>query len=547
MHRALLLLLRLRLNSWFRRLNVTMKTTRGAILTIVSAIIVAGWFGSMMIGVLLSGHQARESTAVSGVERFAPMAFVAYCVLVVLSSGGGSPIMFSMAEAQFLFSGPFTRRQILVYKISNQILLTLPISLFMCFGTQAISGGLLQSWVGVALILIFLQLFGIAVNFVASVVGAWAYSHTRRIVLLLILAGMVAALIPLLRSQRPAATLDALVQVEQSEIVQAILTPPRWFVRVITVRDFSEWLKYVAAAMSIDAGLLALVFLLDAGYVEAAAAASERRYARVQRMRSGGITAVDNPTRIRYSVPNLPWWGGIGPVAWRQLVVASRAYRSYIILLFVIGMSSIGPMIGFVVDEKHETTAALSWTIIGIGLTMSALMSQLFPFDFRSDVDRIEVLKTWPIPAWRIAAGQLFVPAFCSSVFQILFVGAVYAMIGHVGYGFLGTVVLALPVNFLLTGIDNLLFLLFPTRLVKTNDLSQTGRNMMLMFAKMTAVFLGVGVPVGIGAIAFFVFGHSWLAACAAAWFFAVCASLVPVPLVAAAFRHFDVARDTPP
>src|SRR5205807_7426738 len=109
----------------------------------------------------------------------------------------------------------------------------------------------------------------------------------------------------------------------------------------------------------------------------------------------------------------------------------------------------------------------------------------------------------------------------------ILFVGAVYLAMGRVAYGFLATVVLALPVNFLLAGIDNLLFLLFPTRLVKTNDLSQTGRNMMLMFAKMTAIGMGVGVPVGLGAAAYFLFGHSWAAACVAAWLFAVAVAFV--------------------
>ncbi len=447
MPRALLLLLRLRLNSWFRRLNLTMKTTRGAVLTIVSAIVVAGWFASMLVGLLATGQHDPDSTVVSNVERFAPFALMAYCLLIVVTTSGGPAMLFSQAEVQFLFSGPFTRRQVLAYKLTNQILLTLPISLFMCFGARAVSGGLLQSWTGVALILIFLQLFGIAVNFIASVLGQWAYSRTRRVVLLLVLVVVAAALVPVLRSERPLPTLDSLQQMEQSDVVQVLVTPARWFVRVLTARHFVDWLIFTALALAVDVGLLVLVFLLDAGYVEAAATASERRYARLQRMRSGGIAAVSGPARVRYSLPDLPWWGGIGPVAWRQLTAASRGYRSLLLLLFIILLSAVGPTIGYLTDDhKGDIDLAMPWTLVGIGLAMSTLMSQLFPYDFRSDVDRIEVLKTWPIPAWRIAVGQLVTPALCNSVFQILFVGAVYALMGKVGYGFLATVVLALPV-----------------------------------------------------------------------------------------------------
>src|SRR5205823_14259984 len=103
MHRALLLLLRLRLNSWFRRLSLNVKTARGAVLTIVSALVVAGWFGSLAVGVFVSASRPADAGLLANAERFGPLALVAYCLLVVVTSSGGPPALFTQAEVQFLF------------------------------------------------------------------------------------------------------------------------------------------------------------------------------------------------------------------------------------------------------------------------------------------------------------------------------------------------------------------------------------------------------------------------------------------------------------
>ena len=106
----------------------------------------------------------------------------------------------------------------------------------------------------------------------------------------------------------------------------------------------------------------------------------------------------------------------------------------------------------------------------------------------------------------------------------------------------------ALPINFLLFALDNLLFLLFPTRLMAATpgDFQALGRNVLFMVAKASAL-IAVAVAAALtGLAAWSAAGESVLAGLIAAWpVVAACAAAL-VPFVAWAFTLFDVGRDTP-
>ena len=349
---------------------------------------------------------------------------------------------------------------------------------------------------------------------------------------------------------RTADPLETLQRIEQSQVVQWIVTPFRWYVRILTARHFwPDFVQWAGICFAINAGLVGLVYLLDASYLESAAAASERRYAKLARMRSAGTLggASVKAGKVRFSLPMLPWLGGAGPLAWRQLTAATRSYRALTILLIAGAVGGIGPALATASDDSGAEV--LPWMLTGMGLFMSLMLSQFFAYDFRADVDRIEVLKTLPVSAWKIVAGQLVTPVVMCSAFQVLLVGLVYVFLGKVGYLLLAVALFAPPLNLLLTGVENGIFLLFPTRLVQTTpgDLSQAGRQVLVMLGKMLALGLGAGVPALAGLAAYWIAGRSWIAAGLVAWLVAAALALVPLPFVAMAFRNFDVARDTPP
>src|SRR5262245_5665480 len=438
MPRALWLLFRLRLTGWFRRIVMTFGTTKGALLTIFSLLVVGSWLMMTCVGATVSGGEGVGLDTLEKVNRFAPFAFLAYCALI-LSSSSGVPIHFSPAEIQFLFSGPFTRRQLLTYKLVNQFLLSLIFVIFMSVGLRHIAGSILQAFVTAFLRFTFMQMFALAVSFVSATIGELAYSRTRKIILIaLVLAVAWAAGKALRHDGQTGDLLDTLERIEQSQILQWIVTPFRWYVRVLTVRQFwPDFVQWAGTCLAINCGMVALVYLLDASYLESTAVASERRYARVARMRSAGTlgAASVKAGKVRFSLPMLPWLGGAGPIAWRQLVAGTRSYRGFAIMLIAATIGGIGPAIA--TSSNDNGAEFLPWVLAGTGLFMSMLLGQFFAYDFRSDVDRIEVLKALPVSAWKIVAGQMITPVLLTSGFQILLVGLIYATLGKIGYLFL--------------------------------------------------------------------------------------------------------------
>jgi hypothetical protein len=250
----------------------------------------------------------------------------------------------------------------------------------------------------------------------------------------------------------------------------------------------------------------------------------------------------------RFFLAPLPYLGGVGPIAWRQMLGAMRSQRVLGILVFATLMSCIGPIIAMM-SEPGPMSHALPYTLASMTLVMSMLLNQALAFDFRADVDRIEVLKSLPIPAWRIVVGQLITPVVYASLYQIGLIVMLQLLVGELELVLGFTVALAMPVNLLLVGVENWLFLLFPARMgpAHAGDFSHAGRQMLLMLGKGISLMIGIGIPAIFAAVAYFASGHRWFVAILVAMVPATIIAVLPIPLVTLAFKNFDVSRDTPP
>jgi hypothetical protein len=556
MDRALWLLLWLRFRAWLRRLARSAATVRGALFLAAGVL-----FFALVIGpnVVLRMLQADHGISLSYVEyarRVGPLVLLAYCALTVLFASAESGIAFTPAEVQFLFSGPFSRRQVLAYKVVGNGLLCCLYALFLTGFFFAYAARPLAAYPGLVLTLWFIQLFSMAVSLVISTVGARAFSRRRRLLLVLVLglaAWWAARAGGDAFAQGPGAVVTRL---EQNEVVGVMLVPMRWFIDTFTAeRLWPDFVLAAARCLAVDAVLLLVVFLLDAQYLEASAAASERAYARLQRVRSGGaMVAAVGTGRPRVRLPALPNWGGVGTLAWRQLTCVARSLRPVVVFLVVFGIMVGGSRLALGTARPGEVP--LGGWLIGstvLGMTI-AMLTPLLTFDFRGDIDRMDLLKALPLPPWRVALGQLVAPTLVLSAVQLLVMASVQALWGGVELLLVGVAVFALPFNFLSFGLENLVFLWFPTRHTPAapGDFQMMGRQTLMMVAKF-AVLGFVIVPAALaGTIAYLVAQMALRvngvpAGLAAGWLVLTALSSAVVPLVASAFSRFDVARDTPP
>jgi hypothetical protein len=387
-----------------------------------------------------------------------------------------------------------------------------------------------------------------AVNLVIVSVGTQVYTRGRK--LLLVAVGVVVAVVLYQARQAagPGGARALFEKIEDTAVWQAIATPLRWFVEVFLV-DAWQWSDlghYTALAGGVVAGLLLLIFLLDAHYLESAAATSERIYAQLQRMRRGEASGLrwSGAEKARWSLPVFPWWGGLGPVVWRQTITALRSLGRVALLVLVFGPMMLGPILAGGGEAAKEQAAMLA--VMGVLFWISIVLTALVPFDFRGDLERMEVLKSLPVPAWRLSAGQILTPAVLVSLVQVLVLVTVQVAWGRSDPYLLAGMAFALPFNFLLFAMDNLLFLWFPSRIMANpGDFQALGRNVLFLIVKMLALTVA-GVVAGAAGFGVYALTEQDVAGWVVGWVMLAGFAVGVLPLLALAFDSFDVSRDIP-
>ncbi len=558
MPRALWLLVWLQLRGWGRYLASSVKTVRGAILAGVGLFVTLSWVLSALAARFTAPQIDQEQIPFLG-----PTGLLAYCLLNVLSATGERSIVFSPAEVNFLFPAPFTRRQLLAYKVTVGLLLCLPGTVVLTVISSPYSPSVLGAFVGLYLMFAFMQLFTYTINLAALTVGARFYTRARWFIItaLAVLALLVlwqAGIVPWRGGPR-----NVMGDLQESVVWKAVTYPLTFFFDAFLARTPLDLLRSAALGALVNLVLLAVLFLLDAQYLEASALASARLYSRLQQLRKNQLMGI-GPTRWRWRVPMPPRLGGVGPIAWRQLTTAVRMPGRFVTLFVLFLLVAVG---GFFRGPTNlMTDAERSLLVAGMLLMMPLVFTALLPFDFRGDLDRIAVLKTLPIPAWRLALGQLLTPAVLVSLVQCV-VLALVLLAGGVLSQFEGTdqiplpsdmslampvllagMALTLPFNLLAFALENFLFLLFPMRLFTTpGDFQAMGRGVLFSMAKLFVLSLVVLVTAVASMLAYLLLNRHFLAGAVTAWLCLAVASFPFFVLVGIAFERFDVTRDTPP
>jgi hypothetical protein len=536
---ALGLLIGLQLRGWVRALGRNLRTVKGVLLVVVGL----GFFVLWLLMVLLARTEGGLEPA--GVRRYGPALLLAYCVLNVLFSSSERAIYFSPAEVNFLFPGPFSRRAVLAYKMALMLLVGLPTALLMAVLVRVRDSWFVALFVGILLLYAFMQLFTVALALLGSAVGARLYTRGRRLALA---AAGVAALVLLQQSAGPAGLGDLRQLGERAldtPAWHALSLPLQWFFAALLAQRPADLVLYALLAAVVDGALLGGIFALDAQYLEGAAAASARVYARIQRLRGRAVQEAEPAAGrpARWSVPGLPWWGGVGPIFWRQLTGALRGLGRLVLVLVVLGGLLAAPLLSGALKDSE----ALAVVLVGVVLWVTLFLTALVPFDFRGDVDRLGLLKTLPLPAWRLTLGQLLTPVLLLCLVQWLALAVATVLNPRLAHLWLACAAFVPPFNFLLIGLENLLFLLFPVRLLAATpgDFQALGRNVLLALAKVVVLFTVSMAALLVGLLTLVLTGSPWVGA-AAAWPVVAVGAAVLVPCVAVAFQVFDVSRDTP-
>jgi hypothetical protein len=534
---GLLTLLQLHFRGKIRYALRGVRTPRGLAFLLLGILVLTLWIGPSLYRALHMPH-----TDPRIVRTIAPFAILGFCLSNLFTSFGEAAVPFTGAEVDFLFYGPFTRRSLLGYKILKAGLGTAFTTVIFSVFLLRFSNCWMCCCVGIWLTVQFMQLFAMAVTLVGQTIGERAYTGSRRVIFVIAGVLVLLAMGPTVIHHRGSA-LDFMMQVHGTLAGRVLLFPFDIFAATVTA-PAAELLKWATPAFAIDLLMFGLVIGLDANYLEAAAMVSQKRYERRQRARAGGAARMTDAITVRFRVPQLPRCGGAGAIAWRQLVGAVRSTRALLIVLILIAIAG-GT---FVLQHRGSSLASLE-QLLGAVFWMNMVMISMLKFDFRDELDRLDLLRSLPIRPSAVAAAELFTPVMVLTAMQGTLLAVVTLCVKGAWKVTLPAAAFTLPFNVLYVGIENLMFLMFPLRSAGliAGDMQMFGRQMVIFPCKVLLLLVGLFITAAVGTVGFIAGNKSWPMFGGVAWFAVCVVAGAMIPLLGRVYGRFDPSNDTPP
>ena len=490
--------------------------------------------GDDLSGTLLQDpHHLRRQ-----ISTFMPLALLGASLFTAFVATGRA-IYFSPSEINFLFAGPFSRRDLLVYKfcayltgaVLSAAILTLLIPPRASTGVAAFTGSLLT--------LLFIQLSSAALGMVSQTLEGRRFTPARGPVILVLLAVAATAIIYVF-----AATgnniVDVLAAFRHSRLGTIVLAPFIVFAELfLAERIFPDLAGWTVVAVAINGAFLLVIIALDRRLSDRSLAESRRLSNRWLRIRRGSSFWASDK-RTGRSMRRAPFVGGLGPVVWRQAINAVRN-SGRVILVFMAIAALAGPIVRNV-DIRFTDAHFIGF----LYFCFAFVIPRTLVCDFRGELDSIELYKALPIAPWRICTAQLVIPVALSIAIELIMSFSIMPFLDHTStFILLGFMFFALPFNLLLYALENLISLSFPTKLVPVGrvDFDFLGRAVVDFILKTIIIFAALAVARAAGLAVRRAAGQSWLSFGLTSWLTLALIGLLTIPLLAYAFRRFSIGE----
>lgn len=535
MQGTLLLLSKLRLLAQWRKMKRTLASPAG----IVLALVTLGFFAMILLLRVLGSSVPRAELTPMANWFFRPAMLFLLWLFTILGSRFKSPIAFSMAEVEFLFSGPFTRRQLLVHKLMISTLgplgfaLMTPLLFPFVWWPAAI--------VGILLMATFMQwwtiLMALAIGWIGARYRALRWAAALAVAALAIVSFWQAGVFSADMEVRP-----RLLALESSWASRIVLAPFVVFSHLISASSVGPMLAWSAGALAMVLGVAVSILSLDAHFLEVSLEASRRRYETLQRLkRSGGASSFRLPSRPRFTLPRLPRLLGAGPIAWRQGLESLRSSGGPILMFAVPAAIGLAAGVAIIVAARGDVPTSVVMICVTLGVGVLVTMSM--PLAMRADLAHVEIMKTLPIDSSAIVCGSVAAGILYVTTLQLITVISMAILLGE-WFGAAGVaLVVALPINVLTVAFDSVLVLLFPSirQLIPGDPL--VGMWIMLVsLAKIVFVFGAAGVASVPVVAVWLVLGDSLPVLMVTGYAMLLVEGLATVWLAVMLFAHFDVS-----
>ncbi len=476
-------LLRLQAAAKVRRMWLRMRAPRRLVLSCVAVLLAAVWLGNAAITILLREGTTPERLA--SMLTFGLLAYAFWHVFRVACYRPEEPIEWTSAEREILRAAPLRHRDLLGYRLASVVSAS-----FLKAGCVAVLllpdlPNVLLGFVGLLLVLLFLDLVRMAMEMTAWGMPDRGYWLFRGLVFALATTFGACGVLAFLRSdfvQSPQANreisdwIDPLVagmeRWSEGWMGAALQAPFRPFVELLSAAHLSlPTAAWGMLSVTLVVGSGALLLWLYPSIERLRQAAEQAAYpslrlgeeaGRSEQGESASAFHAAAESGQRSSVVQVPRMLGLGPIAWRQTLGAWNHAGGLLVALAVPAVLACLPLAA----ARDDATALLA-VVAALGFYSFLLLPTALKFDFRRDLDYLAVLAALPIRPTAVVLGQLVTPVVITFLLQAVVLGVALFVRPIPPAHVAGALLLLLPMNVLIFALENLLFLMYPCRLTQ--------------------------------------------------------------------------------
>lgn len=491
-------LLSLQAKGKIRRTLKRLSSPRRAIPTILVGVLMGLY--ALKVYIAIAYYDMPETIPIEGLAPIGMLYILLLKLLGVCIDRKKSGAGFRHEEVHHLVGGPFRLEQVRLFRVVGHAVSIFFTSLFAAafFGFHVTS--ILAAVAGAYLAMLFTYLVYTAIAVIAFQISESSYRRLRTLGCGLAAAMMAWLLYRVsLQDVSNLAFLKAFggeaIEFSRLPMVAIFMLPFFIFTKVIVAESLGSWLLWMVPSLLLN--YLALQFLL---YVEVALEwkALQRERSEFQANQSK-LKAPNQGTSLGLdaSIGVVPWFGGAGPIVWRQLKAILRLQRGLCWLLVPLASAfAVGAYLAYDAEQGAFQTVAV------VVVMTSVFLPGLLPFDFRGDLNGLPALKMMPIRPLAVVLGQLCVPVALLTAFQCVALSTILLHDASQWSLVFWTVFFLIPTNIVIIALENLVFLIYPYKVAEF-DMQATVRRVVMLMAKFCVVFLVVlvGLLAGFGVL----------------------------------------------
>lgn len=457
-------------------------------------------------------------------EVLAPFGLALLVVFWWLWGGYEDALAFTPAEVALLFPAPLRRTDLIRFKLMRfQLALSFTVLFFslMLPGALPWYMRLLSLW----LLVSTLQLHQLAASLVrvSAQQGGRGLRHAIVPLTLFALAatGLVytasSAYAAVQHAGDPAGVFQAARAALEQPVARIVLLPFHVVLAPLLAASPAAWARAIPAAVAVLGLHYVWVVRTDAAFEEAAAAAGLRRAERIAAKRAGRRVAVRRPKQATTTTPLRLRPNGRPAVAivWKNVIAFLRRFRPATGLFVLGALAAFFALMSLKSGSIAEAARSVSAIAAGYAGFLSLMAPMMFRNDLRTDLQRIELLRTYPLSGVQVVAAEITASTVAIEIVQLgllvvagvllPFAGLAPARLAAtLGFGALGAIALP-PVNAMIVTIQNGMAILFPAwstlGMDRPSGVEAMGQNMLTMLGSILLLALSLVAPAVIGGV----------------------------------------------